>query len=96
MNRQNSEKLNYEHVIEMLKSDSLGDNARVLAELATAHDFDERYFDLVRAIERKAGTVAFHVPVSHIATAYLVMAGEKQNDGDDPDIRYVIGAFESC
>lgn len=96
MVRQSSEKLDYEYVVKMLESSVCGDNAQVLAELAMARDYDARYFDLIRAIERKTGTVAFHLPVSCIATAYLVMAGEKKYEGDDENVLYVIDSFRAC
>lgn len=77
MTGRSPEKPEYGYAVKMLESSACGDNAQILAELAIARDYDALYFDLVRTIEQKTGTVAFRLPVSCVATAYLVMAGEK-------------------
>lgn len=95
MTGRSPEKPEYGYAVKMLESSACGDNAQILAELAIARDYDARYFDLVRAIERRTGTVAFHLPVSCVATAYLVMAGEKDYDGVDENVLYAIDAFRA-
>lgn len=95
MTGRSPEKPEYGYAVKMLESSVCGDNAQILAELAIARDYDARYFDLVRAIGQKTGTVAFHLPVSCVATAYLVMAGEKDYDGVDENVLYVIDAFRA-
>ncbi|WP_307739006.1 hypothetical protein [uncultured Parolsenella sp.] len=80
----------------LLDSPGSSDRAQGIALLVMAHDFSSEFREIIGGFVNDDTPTSFHVPLSALARAYLIMSGDNALEADDRWTAYMLDSFKAA